>query len=57
MHNFETESQFVSEAGELKNRFLTIKIKEQLYLGKPATAIYINDYSKKMSEKLYRMQR
>ena len=27
-----------------------------MYLGKPATAIYLNNYTKKIKEKLYRMK-
>lgn len=37
---------------ELKNQFFAIRVKEQVYLGKLAIAIYISDITKKISEKL-----
>ena len=41
----------------IENRFLSLKVKKQVYLGKPATAIYINDVTKKINEKFMRMKR
>ena len=33
---------------EIKNKFVSIKVKKQNYLGKPAVAIYMNDYTEKI---------
>ena len=41
----------------MTNHFFTIKIKKQIYLGKPAVAIYINHVTKKIKEKLAKLQR
>ena len=54
------EKQNLDEAmskPEILNRFFAIKVKEQIYLGKPSIAIYIRDYTKKIREKLLRLQR
>ena len=42
---------------ELKNEFFTIKIKKQIYLGKPAIAMYVSHVTKKIKEKLAKLQR
>ena len=34
---------------ELEGRFLTIKVKQQFYMGKEAISIYMNDVTKKIS--------
>ena len=34
----------------------TIRIKNQSYCSKPAIALYIRDYTKKIQEKLFRMK-
>ena len=34
---------------ELEGHFLTIKVKQQFYMGKEAIAIYMNDVTKKIS--------
>ena len=36
----------------MENKFFSIKVKKQLYLGNAAIAIYINDCTKKIREKL-----
>ena len=40
---------------ELEGRFLTIKVKQQFYMGKEAIAIYMNDVTKKISGQLMRL--
>ena len=42
---------------ELKNEFFMIKIKKQNYLGKPAIAMYMGDVTKKLKEKLAKLER
>ena len=40
----------------LENQYVSIRIKTQSYCGKPAIALYIRDYTKKIQEKLFRMK-
>ena len=40
----------------LKNQYVSIRIKNQSYCGKPAIALYLRDRTHKMTEKLYRMK-
>ena len=42
---------------ELQNEFFMIKIKKQIYLGKPAIALYVSHVTKKIKEKLAKLQR
>ena len=42
---------------ELLNEFFTIKIKKQIYLGKPAIAVYVSNVTKKIKEKLAKLER
>ena len=37
------------DLSELEGRFLTIKVKQQFYMGKEAISIYMNDVTKKIS--------
>ena len=39
----------------LTNQFVAIKVKKQVYLGNPATVIYMNNCTKKIREKFYLM--
>ena len=39
-----------------KNQYVSIRIKNQSYCGKPAIALYLRDRTPKMTEKLYRMK-
>ena len=39
------------------SRFLKIKVKQQAYLGKPALAIYLSDYTDKVQDKLNNLVR
>ena len=39
-------------AAFLKNRFLSIKVKKQAYLGRPVEAVFLRDVSKKIHSKL-----
>ena len=41
----------------MHNKFFSIKVKQQLYLGRLAIAIYISDSSKKVREKMLQMQK
>lgn len=41
----------------IENRFISLKVKKQAYLGKPAVAIYINDCTKKIQAKIARFRR
>ena len=36
------------ESPDIKNKFLALKVKKQNYLGSPAVAIYMNDYTEKI---------
>lgn len=36
----------------LVDQFFAIKVKQQAYVGRPAIAIYISDYTKKVREKI-----
>ena len=37
---------------KLKNRFISIRVKQQIYMGEPAVALYMNDTTVKVREKL-----
>ena len=51
------EEENTGSSLELQNEFFTIKIKKQVYLGKPAIAIYVSHVTKKIKEKLAKLQR
>ena len=51
------ESEKTSTKIELKNEFFMIKIKKQNYLGKPAIAMYMGHVTKKIKEKLAKLER
>ena len=51
------EEENTGSSLELQNEFFTIKIKKQIYLGKPAIAIYVSHVTKKIKEKLAKLQR
>ena len=36
-------------------KFLAMKVKKQIYLGKPAIAVYISDYTKNIREKILQL--
>ena len=45
-------SSIDEDHGEIKNSFMTMKMKRQNYFGKPAIAIYIQDVTKKLKRRL-----
>ena len=42
---------------DIKNEFFGLKIKKQIYLGKPAIAVYVSHLTKKIKLKLAKLQR
>ena len=40
---------------EIESKFFKIKVKRQMYVGKPAIAIFMSDYTKKIRDKLFRL--
>ena len=51
------EADYQLSIEQLKNNFVSMQVKRQLYRGRPALALYIRDKTKRVREKLYRMIR
>ena len=51
------EADYQLSIEQLKNNFVSMQVKRQLYRGRPALALYIRDKTKRVREKLYRMKR
>ena len=51
------EYQRGEAAQSVETMFYTIKVKQQTYLGKPAIAIYINEVTKNIMEKIHLLKR
>ena len=52
-----SEESVEIKSKELKNKFLTVKVKKLNYIGKPSIAIYINNVSKNINARVANLKR
>ena len=53
--SYDSATSITANVNRVRNVFFSIKVKKQMYLGKPAIAVHIVEATKKIREKLQRI--